>query len=60
MKGVDVKLPNLMFYNSLVKMEGGTNSIQLHRHYLLMTVRIAQTTEEQIKVGSSNTGLYFV
>lgn len=38
----------------------GTNSIQLHRHYLIMTVRIAQTTEEQIKVGSSNIELYFV
>lgn len=38
----------------------GTNSSQLHRHYLIMTVHIAQTTEEQIKVGSSNIELYFV
>lgn len=31
----------------------GTNSIQLHGHYLIMTVCIAQTTEEQIKVGKA-------
>lgn len=38
----------------------GTNSIQLCRHHLIMTVNIAQTTEKQIKAGSSNIGLYFV
>lgn len=37
----------------------GTNSIQLH-NITIMTVCIARTTEEQIKVGSSNIELDFI
>ena len=37
----------------------GPGSIQLRRHYLVMTLHIAQTTEEPMKVGSANAELYF-